>query len=527
MLIIRFAALCILMVFSPLMFLGWVFPGLSSISRSYMSQFLGRAFFAPAYLMLIYLSAFIMGSYNKSASDFAAAFAGNDPAATAASMGPFLLICVFLIASVVVAGKMSTTGASTTISIGRNIQGRAQRVVKNTAAGTGRFAARNTVGRGARVVSDASERTRRSLDRSLSTRAQGNAFNRAIARGLDRTVGATLRASENASVAGSETKAQQRKRIEEQQQKFNTTAQETTRSTELAAALAVAQANRPDESKSADEQKAAREARAEALNTISNQVRRMGDNEVLNLDQETLASPEFAQHLTDSHIKALRESGKYTNEQARTISTTRDTGMIDTTSEALNSTNASAEELSNALDQLTQNIQSMPVERLSGMDVNTLTNQRVASNLTETQLEGMKNSGRFTASQITQIRTSRETGLAAIANGNAPGIVNGTNPDRGDVLRSRGGRLFQGSAQAAGQLPVSVYTAQNSASLITPSALSQRVRNGLSEIDAQAIQANIQNYLDRAGSARERNAWSKWTETSTEGSRFNFTVEYD
>jgi hypothetical protein len=348
-------------------------------------------------------------------------------------------------------------------------------------------------------------------------------MSRAIARGLDRTVGSGLRAAENASVAGSETKAQQRKRVNEQNARLNAVRQETDRSNTVIQELARARANTGDN----PEERANRTA---AMNAVNNQVRRMSDKEILDLaqqDQELLQSPEFAQHLTDSHIKALRESGQYTNEEGRAISTTRDTGMIATASEALDSTNASAVELNAAFDQLAQNIQSMSVERLSGMDVGTLSNQRVASNLTETQLEGMRKSGRFTAAQITEITTSRGTGLGAIANGNAPEIINSANPDRGDVMRSRGERLFQGSAQAAGQLPVSVYTEENSASLITPSALSQRVRNGLSNDDARAIQTNIQNYLDRAANDREKNVWKKWTENSTEGSRFNFTVNYD
>jgi hypothetical protein len=300
--------------------------------------------------------------------------------------------------------------------------------------------------------------------------------------------------------------------------------QQTERNNAIAAALALAQSNRPDENKSDDEQGAARKTRTEAINTIGNQVRRMGDDEVLKLDQETLASPEFARHLTDSHIKALRESGKYTNEQARAISTTRDTGMIDTTSEALDTTNASTEELNGALDQLTQNIQSMPIERLSGMGAATLSNQRVASNLTETQLEGMKNSGRFTSEDMTTIRAARENGLGAIASGNAPGISNTANgANHTAAMRKRGENLFQGSAQTAGQLPASVYTEKGVVSNITPSALQQRVRNGLSDADASKIETNINEYLaSRAASEGEKRAWRAWSDKSTEGARFKF-----
>jgi len=515
MLIIRFAALCIYMVFSPLMFLGFVFPGLKNISRSYWKGFLGRAFFAPAYLMLVYLAAFVMGSYNSSASSFREAFAGQNTTAVSETIGPFLLVCVFLIASVVVASKMSTTGASTAISLGNNLRGRAQRGLKNTA----RFGMRKTAGVGARSVSAGAERTRRSLDRGLGSMAQGGTWQKRTARVLDRTVGAGLRAGEQASIAGSETVAQRRTRVNEQNAKLNAVNQVAERNKTITQELERVRSNSDSEN---PEQ---REARVEAMNTIGNQVRRMSDEEVLNTDKETLESPEFAQHLTDSHISALRESGQYTNEDARTISKARDTGMIGSTATVLESTNASAEELSEALDQLAQTIQNMPAERLASMDESTLTSQRVASNLTETQLESMKNSGRFTSKQITDIRTARESGLGNIATGNAPEIINSENEHQTAALRERSEKLFQGSAQFAGQLPASVYTQKDMAGLITPSALQQRVRNGISDADASTIQANINDYLtSRAATEQDKKAWRSWSEKSTEGARFNFTA---
>jgi hypothetical protein len=349
---------------------------------------------------------------------------------------------------------------------------------------------------------------------------------KAFARGLDRTLGSGLRAAENASVAGSETKAQRRTRANEQNARLNTVRQQADRGSTVTTELARAKTNKPNPNRKEEDHEKARENRAEAMKNIGNQVRRMSDEEVLSLDQETIESPEFAQHLTDSHVKALRESGKYTNKQASEISKTRDTGMIDTTSEALDSTNASAEELNGALDQLTQNIQSMPVERLSSMGTATLTDQRVASNLTETQLEGMKTSGRFTSEDMTNIRAARENGLGAIASGNAPEIANTENTENHtSAMRKRGEKLFQGSAQTAGQLPASVYTEKGMVSNITPSALQQRVRNGLSDADASTIESNINEYLaSRSVSEGEKRAWRTWSEKSTEGARFNFTT---
>ncbi|MCA9354108.1 MAG: hypothetical protein KC877_01160 [Candidatus Kaiserbacteria bacterium] len=140
LLIIRFAALCLYMVLSPLMFLGWVFPQLQSVTSKYWRGFLGRAFFAPLYLLLVYFAGKIIyqfyGSKVNGEPNFAAIF-GRDGASIQANFGgtipPFVLSCVFLIAAIVVANKMSADGSAAAIRIGQNLKNRAQRRLQRTA----------------------------------------------------------------------------------------------------------------------------------------------------------------------------------------------------------------------------------------------------------------------------------------------------------------------------------------------------------------------------------------------------------
>lgn len=131
--IVRFVVLNIYLVMSPVMFIGWVFPSMQSYSSKFWSGFLGNAFFAPAYLLMIYLSYTVLSTYKISLGktiDYGRLVAGSGDPSEAVSMMHavpfFVLAMAFMIASLVVAKKMGAVGASTAISIGNKLRGSAQ-----------------------------------------------------------------------------------------------------------------------------------------------------------------------------------------------------------------------------------------------------------------------------------------------------------------------------------------------------------------------------------------------------------------
>lgn len=139
MIIIRFVVLNIYMVFSPFMFLGWVFPALASYSRDYWSGFLRQAFFAPAFIFMLYLS-YVVASTFPAQRNLGLMFNPNATTVTdIASMIPyFAMVMVFLCASMIVAKKMGAHGSTMAINVGNKLRGNAQS-----------FIGRNTVGRAA------------------------------------------------------------------------------------------------------------------------------------------------------------------------------------------------------------------------------------------------------------------------------------------------------------------------------------------------------------------------------------------
>ncbi|MCA9360562.1 hypothetical protein KC730_01580 [Candidatus Kaiserbacteria bacterium] len=128
LLIIRAAVLCIYLVLSPLMFIGWVFPKLQKYTDDYWSGFLGRAFFAPVYILMLYLSASIVQNYTNVLGSTAGpaaignAFLNGGSGVNHTFVGsftPFILGSIFLIASIIIANKMGANGASMVMSVGK------------------------------------------------------------------------------------------------------------------------------------------------------------------------------------------------------------------------------------------------------------------------------------------------------------------------------------------------------------------------------------------------------------------------
>ncbi len=147
MIIIRFVVLNIYMVFSPFMFLGWVFPSLASYSRAYWSGFMSQAFFAPAFVFMLYLSYVVAGTFPVQR-NLDRIFNPNMTTVSeyADTIPYFAMVIVFLCASMVVAKKMGAHGSTMAVSVGKNISGRARGAL-GVAAGGATFGMAGRLGR--------------------------------------------------------------------------------------------------------------------------------------------------------------------------------------------------------------------------------------------------------------------------------------------------------------------------------------------------------------------------------------------
>lgn len=633
MLTIRYAVLCIYMVLSPLMFLGWVFPQFQSVSNKYWRGFLGKAFFAPAYVLMLYFSYYIIDGFFANTSSgipYSAYFSSTNGQTLVNNFGSiipiFALSSVFLIASVVVASKLGTEGGAGAVRMmsnaQKNVQARINRGVVRTrqaAVSAATYPARSVARRSSYALG-------RTLDRGIKAMQAADpqkTFGKTVGR-IARSA-AVDRASENMSnamtgarfgMAGSITDDQQRRDIVSE------------RARQRREAMSASNDYRANQNSTAPGDTSNFVDQLEQQRAIGAQMNQMGAEEMSNLGFSRLSSPEFAANLTDSMITALQKTGRFKTEDIHALRNARTRAQIDPamavmregaiaeiadprasgsatqaqidayetnqrliqaqqnrknkayahlnqnvsgmsaeqlakevgipqmndpafaqfvtdaqlkdmenkglvmdpqirnikqarakaiTKEAedvLDGAASSAGELEGAFAQLSRTIKSLSGDRLNSLGMNQLTSERIAMNLSDTQIDSIQQSGQYTPDQIKKIREARDAGLIARATGNFQGTlasgkslvsssISNLNPQNGpltadyaDFRKKQAEALFTANPTEAGKLPVELFTNPALAEYITPQIMEQRMKNGrVSGDDREKIRANIDAYL--------------------------------
>lgn len=154
--LIRVVVLLILIMFSPLAFGAMVLPSTKRHASKWWSSLFSQAFFAPAAMMMLLISANIANSSfmrtftgvtNETIIEATVNAAKNGSSSLWRYLVQFSIVVIMLVASLVVSKQMGAIGANTAIAAGRNIKRRAQGYA-------GSVAARNTVGRLARAAAE-------------------------------------------------------------------------------------------------------------------------------------------------------------------------------------------------------------------------------------------------------------------------------------------------------------------------------------------------------------------------------------
>lgn len=147
MLVARFVILIFSMIFSPAMFLGWIFPQFDKLSSQWWHRFLSNAFMAPAFLFMIFLTLKSIQTINHNGSLFDA-FQGNSYLTD--SFGVIIIFFVmigFLYGSLLVSQRLGGQGASLSMKAAHTVRRKAQLAVGTVAIGGAAGLARNTIGR--------------------------------------------------------------------------------------------------------------------------------------------------------------------------------------------------------------------------------------------------------------------------------------------------------------------------------------------------------------------------------------------
>lgn len=152
MLAIRLVVLTFLMVVSPIGFAGMAIPFFQKFAGDWWQRVIHQAFFAPIMFLLIFVSlkisdSFTSGTYqgtNGGLSSGLGTLVTNPNTSTMGIALVFMLVCSFLLASVIVAHRFSATGAQGAIGFGKKIILGGYGMAGRAAGG---YVGRSTVGR--------------------------------------------------------------------------------------------------------------------------------------------------------------------------------------------------------------------------------------------------------------------------------------------------------------------------------------------------------------------------------------------
>ncbi|MBY0538741.1 hypothetical protein K2P47_05095 [Patescibacteria group bacterium] len=295
MIIIRFVVLNIYMVFSPFMFLGWVFPALQGYSRDYWSGFLRQAFFAPAFIFMLYLSYVVAGNFPVQR-NLDRIFNPNLTTVTdyADTIPYFAMVIVFLCASMIVAKKMGAHGSTAAISIGNKLRGGAQGMLY-----------RNTGGRLAKGAMNVMDRT------GMSNNYFGRSLRGGLKKGYEYGAGGTSLSQYRANVKS------QKDDINKNRVRMNSEESSARRATNFDAQMAALQNN----TLGTNELNA-------AMNGLAATIREMSDDERGDLSISQLTNHHVAANLTDAHISSLEKTGTFSVDEINSIRASRRQAQI-------------------------------------------------------------------------------------------------------------------------------------------------------------------------------------------------------
>lgn len=162
-LVVRFVALVLIMVGSPILFAATVFPQTEHYASDMWKKLISYAFFAPVFLLLILISLTLVQGLGTAivpaGSSFVSAMKGGS-ANTGAAIGQmgiilnFVIIIFFFIQSLLLAQKMGVAGGDAAVSMGNKLRTQGQRYLGNATFGAAGAVGRASVGQIAHRISE-------------------------------------------------------------------------------------------------------------------------------------------------------------------------------------------------------------------------------------------------------------------------------------------------------------------------------------------------------------------------------------
>jgi len=402
LMMVRAIALIFFLIFSPILFIGWVLPMFKKYSSQYWSKLMGYAFMGPAYLFCIYISFTILNAFKFQFQDSSMINAlqqegGSDM--LVASIITYVVAIIFMIMSLIVAKQMGVAGAATAISIGNGITKRVRSSTSNAVRGTGRAATYPARW----VAQEATSRTGKRLSRGIENlQTKDNVFGKlARTNTFTRTAENTTKAMKDAKFGLTRTTGEEAAYREKTETRFQDVQniRGITRLEELRAKVKNGAALSTNETT----ELAGLEAKESQMRSS---VTGMTTEQFEKLTQKE--REEIAPFLTNAQSDKFLESKELDSSDKAAIVKARQ--------------DAIRKNVENGTDIFTAELVKLTVEQLETMGDEFI--KKNAHLLSNSQMDDIKKSKKFNEAQKNSFTSERKTGQAALLNSDPSKIFN-------------------------------------------------------------------------------------------------------
>lgn len=291
--LIRLGIILLLMVFSPVYFIGWIVPEVSKFSKMWWDQLRAQCLFMPVYLAFLYVAMRIISAPgfmnflnpSRQSTDSGAfsnlPYLGGTIGVILQYVIAFLMINIPLIAASDIGGK--------SVEWGKKFSEKFNEWTGSAAKSTGGFVGRNTLGWGAQKIDD-------KLDK---TRAGSTRIGQAVR-------SFTTGAAAGATYGGKTSYKQAKKAWDDRGKEVDAKHEENERRNVFNRLSGVTYI---DSSTTTSAYKAA--------------IKEMKEKERVDLGKDNLMNIEVLKHLKDSDFEAIKKSGKYSESEIKEITAKR------------------------------------------------------------------------------------------------------------------------------------------------------------------------------------------------------------
>lgn len=384
LLAIRFVVLVILMMLSPIAFAATVFPVFKGWSEKWWHTLFSQAFFAPAYLFMLYITLVVAQGYQTQVRNADGIYTPSQFSNGFTTIAFFCITIGLMVASLILAKQMGAIGAGKVLAVGKNLASRTRRRVQS-------FAGRNTIGRAAQLGAY----TNAQLEQSKAGRIfKGVVSAASLGTFTERARRTTFEAGKKAKFGGTYSRADD---IQSKSERDKATAIYNDIENGIKIAEKHAKANTAPVP-GLDDQKALT-AFARAMTTRTTK-------DLENMQVSLISNENVAIHLTADQVKGIENSEKFSRENVKKIKDAREKALVAAggrTSVPFGTPPTSFGDVYGP-----KTLQERGENELSKMPLSVLTMPKMAPYLTPNIIEHILKEGRANATELNELKLSIE-----------------------------------------------------------------------------------------------------------------------